>query len=165
MRFFRSIAKTIEKTSPLGLLLAGSAIVMTAPTLKQAVRGTAVAVTRGAMQMSAAGVAIGHEMRENWEDIVAEARNQKSMIETQQMERGTILGAGAGGAVGAGLGGNLGGGMGAAVGGGIGSVIGAGIGSSIGDHSSSKSGTVKTDIEESKEIKNVKKNAPKEDKQ
>lgn len=165
MKFFKAIARTIERTSPLGLVLAGSAIVMTAPTLKQTVRGTAVAMTRGVMQMSAAGATIGHEMRENWEDIVAEAKSQKSIMDMQQMEKGTILGAGAGGAVGAGLGGNLGGGMGAAVGGGIGSVIGAGIGSSISEHSSSKSTTRKADLGETKEIKSMKKNTPKEDKQ
>ncbi len=168
MKFLKTISKTIAKTSPLGLLLAGTAVAMAAPTLKHTVRGTAVTMTRGVMNMSAAGAAIGHEMRESWEDIVAKAKSQKPTDVMPQVEKGTILGAGTGGAVGAGLGGNIGGGMGAAVGGGIGSVVGAGIGSSISEHSHSmetknskdnkyhKDIKEKTNVEETQETKNPK---------
>jgi len=138
VKFFKTISKTIAKTSPLGLLLAGTAVAMATPTLKQTLRGTAVSMARGVMHISAAGAAIGHEMRESWEDIVAEAKSQKPDKEMKYMEKGTILGAGAGAAVGSGLGGKVGGDMGAVVGGEIGGVVGAGIGSSISEQSHSK---------------------------
>ncbi len=139
MKFFKTISKTIAKTSPLGFLLAGTAVAMATPNLKQTLRGTAVSMARGVMNISAAGAAIGHEVRESWEDIVAEAKSQKPDKEMNNyMEKGTILGAGAGAAVGSGLGGKVGGDMGAVVGGEIGGVVGAGIGSSISEQSHSK---------------------------
>jgi hypothetical protein len=143
----RTISRTIEKTSPLGLFVAGAAVAMAVPSLKQTVRSAAVSTTRGVLQMSAAGAAVGQEMRESWEDIVAEAKSRKSTMELEPAEKDTILGAGAGGAVGAGLGGNLGGGMGAVVGGGIGSVIGAGIGSSLTAYDQPKDKTEKAGME------------------
>jgi hypothetical protein len=143
----RTISRTIEKTSPLGLFVAGAAVAMAVPSLKQTVRSAAVSTTRGVLQLSAAGAEVGQEMRESWEDIVAEAKSRKSTMELESAEKDTILGAGAGGAVGAGLGGNLGGGMGSVVGGGIGSVIGAGIGSSLTAYNQPKDKTEKAGME------------------
>lgn len=134
-------SKWISNSSPLGLILAGTAIIATAPMLKNAVRGVAVTATRGVLSIAEGAATLGEDVREGWEDLVAEAKSKKAataaMAGGGSMDMGTVVGAGAGGAIGASIGGTMAGATGAVVGSGLGSVVGAGLGGGMTeDHSS-----------------------------
>jgi hypothetical protein len=134
LHFMKMASKWMAKTSPLGLLLVGTAVVAGAPVVTNALRGIAVTATRGVLTLAEGAASLGANVKEGWEDLVAEAKAQKSaagMPGAETMDMGTVVGAGAGGAVGASIGGSMAGAMGAAVGAGVGSVVGAGVGSGV----------------------------------
>lgn len=124
----KSITKAIGESSFLGLVLAGSAVVVLAPTLKNVLRGVAVGTTKGIMALTDSGNVLASNLKSGWEDVVAEAKTQ---METSSINNSATLGAGAGGALGATIGGMAGGPVGSAVGGGLGSVVGVNAGSTI----------------------------------
>lgn len=117
----------LGKSSFLGLVLAGTAVVVLAPTLKNVLRGVAVATAKGVVSITEGGAALASSAKEGWEDVVAQAKSQRGV---SNLDSGTIIGAGAGGAIGASIGG-MAGPAGAAIGGGLGSVTGASVGSGM----------------------------------
>lgn len=117
----------LGESSFLGLVLAGTAVVVLAPTLKNVLRGVALATAKGVVSITEGGAALASTAKEGWEDVVAQAKAQKGMT---NMDSGTIIGAGAGGAIGASIGG-MAGPAGAAIGGGLGGVTGASVGSGM----------------------------------
>ena len=124
---FKGLPEIIGESSFLGLVLAGTAVVVLAPTLKNVLRGVAVATAKGVVSITEGGAALASNAKEGWEDVVAQAKAQKGM---SNLDKGTMVGAGAGGAIGASIGG-MAGPAGAAIGGGLGSVTGASIGSGM----------------------------------
>lgn len=124
---FKGLPEVLGESSFLGLVLAGTAVVVLAPTLKNVARGVAVAAAKGVVSITEGGAAIASSAKEGWEDIVAQAKAQKGMT---NLDKGTIVGAGAGGALGASIGG-MAGPAGAAIGGGLGGVTGASVGSGL----------------------------------
>lgn len=123
----KGLPEILGESSFLGLILAGTAVVVLAPTLKNMLRGVAVATAKGVVSISEGGAALASSAKEGWEDVVAQAKAQKGM---SNLDNGTIIGAGAGGAIGASIGG-MAGPAGAAIGGGLGSVTGASVGSGM----------------------------------
>jgi len=124
---FKGLPEILGESSFLGLVLAGTAVVVLAPTLKNVLRGVAVATAKGVVSITEGGAALASNAKEGWEDVVAQAKAQKGM---SNLDKGTMVGAGAGGAIGASIGG-MAGPAGAAIGGGLGSVTGATIGSGM----------------------------------
>lgn len=124
---FKGIPEILGESSFLGLVLAGTAVVVLAPTLKNVLRGVAVATAKGVVSITEGGAALASNAKEGWEDVVAQAKAQKGMT---NLDKGTIVGAGAGGAIGASIGG-MAGPAGAAIGGGLGGVTGASVGSGM----------------------------------
>lgn len=124
---FKGLPKVLGESSFLGLILAGTAVVVLAPTLKNVLRGVAVATAKGVVSITEGGAALASSAKEGWEDVVAQAKAQKGL---SNLDSGTIIGAGAGGAIGASIGG-MAGPAGAAIGGGLGSVTGASVGSGM----------------------------------
>lgn len=124
---FKELPEVLGETSFLGLLLAGAAVVVLGPTLKNVVRGVAVGTAKGVLSLAEGGQAFASNLKEGWEDVVAEAQAQKGM---HPANTGITLGAGAGGALGATVGG-MAGPVGAAVGGGLGGAVGASVGSQM----------------------------------
>lgn len=125
---FKGLPEVLGESSFLGLVLAGTAVVVLAPALKNVLRGVAVATAKGVVSITEGGAALASNAKESWEDIVAQAKAQKG---SSNLDNGTIIGAGAGGAIGASIGGSMAGPAGAAVGGGLGSVTGASVGSGM----------------------------------
>jgi hypothetical protein len=123
----KGLPEILGESSFLGLILAGTAVVVLAPTLKNMLRGAAVATAKGVVSITEGGAALASSAKEGWEDVVAQAKAQKGM---SSLDNGTIIGAGAGGAIGATIGG-MAGPAGAAIGGGLGSVTGASVGSGM----------------------------------
>jgi len=123
----KGLPEILGESSFLGLILAGTAVVVLAPTLKNMLRGVAVATAKGVVSITEGGAALASNAKEGWEDVVAQAKAQKGM---SNLDNGTIIGAGAGGAIGASIGG-MAGPAGAAIGGGLGSVTGASVGSGM----------------------------------
>lgn len=151
MRFLKMAGKWMSRTSPLGLVLAGTAVVAVAPTLKSMVHGAAVTATRTVLAVAESGTNMASEVKAGWEDIVAEAKVKNAMSIADQMpgtDVGTVVGAGAGGAVGASIGSGMAGPMGAVVGGGLGGVMGAGMGSGVTETKTPKSESTKEDTTE-----------------
>lgn len=136
MYLLKMASKWLSRTSPLGLVLAGTAVVAAAPMAKNILRGAAVTATRGILAVAEGGAAVASDIKEGWEDVVAEAKTQNVAAATSGMDTGTVVGAGAGGAIGASIGGGMAGATGAMVGGGLGSVVGAGVGSGVTEHKS-----------------------------
>ena len=124
---FKGLPEILGESSFLGLVLAGTAVVVLAPTLKNILRGVAVATAKGVVSITEGGAALASSAKEGWEDVVAQAKAQKGL---SNLDSGTIIGAGAGGALGASIGG-MAGPAGAAIGGGLGSVTGASVGSGM----------------------------------
>ena len=124
---FKGLPELIGEPSLLGLVLAGTAVVVLAPTLKNVLRGVAVATAKGVVSITEGGGALASSAKGGWEDVVAQAKAQKG---SSNLNSGTIIGAGTGGALGASIGG-MAGPAGAAIGGGLGSVTGASIGSGM----------------------------------
>ncbi|KLU60766.1 hypothetical protein CEB3_c27390 [Peptococcaceae bacterium CEB3] len=120
----KGIPEFLGESSLLGVVLAGTAIVVLAPVLKNVVKGVAVTTVKGAMSLAQGGSALANNVKEGWEDVVAKAQQQKGL---SRPDMNTVLGAGAGGAVGATIGG-MAGPVGAAVGGGLGGAAGASAG-------------------------------------
>jgi hypothetical protein len=123
---FKGLSEVIGESAG-GWVLAGAAVLLFAPTLRNTLRGVVVGTTRGVLSLAEGGTVFASNMKDGWNDIVNEAKTQKSMT---NMDTGTMVGAGAGGAFGATLGSGMGP-MGAAVGGGLGSVVGATVGNTI----------------------------------
>jgi len=123
----KGLPEILGESSFLGLVLAGTAVVVLAPTMKNILRGVAVATAKGVVSITEGGAALASSAKEGWEDVVAQAKAQKSL---GNLDKGTIMGAGAGGAIGASIGG-MAGPAGAAIGGGLGGVTGASVGSGI----------------------------------
>lgn len=137
MYLFKMASKWMANASPLGLLLVGTAVVAGVPAIKNVVRGVAVTAAKGVLTIAEGAATLGSDVKEGWEDLVAEAKAQKAtaaMAGAGGLDTGTVVGAGAGGAVGASIGGSMAGAMGAAVGAGVGSVVGAGVGSGVSEH-------------------------------
>ena len=124
---FKGLPEVLGESSFLGLVLAGTAVVVLAPTIKNVLRGVAVAAAKGVVSITEGGAALASSTKEGWEDVVAQAKAQKGL---SNLNSGTLIGAGAGGAIGASIGG-MAGPAGAAIGGGLGSVTGATIGSGM----------------------------------
>ena len=124
---FKGLPEILGESSFLGLILAGTAVVVLAPTMKNVLRGVAVATAKGVVSITEGGAALASSAKEGWEDVVAQAKAQKSMT---NLDKGTMIGAGAGGAIGASIGG-MAGPAGAAIGGGLGGVTGASVGSGM----------------------------------
>ena len=124
---FKGLPEVLGESSFLGLVLAGTAVVVLAPTLKNVLRGVAVATAKGVISITEGGAALASSAKEGWEDVVAQAKTQKGL---SNLDSGTIIGAGAGGALGATIGG-MAGPAGAAIGGGLGGVTGASVGSGM----------------------------------
>ncbi|MDA8228260.1 MAG: hypothetical protein M0T74_11300 [Desulfitobacterium hafniense] len=125
---FKGISEVVGESSLLGLVVAGTAVIVLAPTVKNILRGVAVGTAKGVLSLVEGGESLASTVKQGWDSVVAEAKTQKGMA---QMDAGTTIGAGAGGAIGATLGGSMGGTMGAALGGGLGGVMGASVGSGI----------------------------------
>ena len=124
---FKGLPEILGESSFLGLVLAGTAVVVLAPTMKNMLRGVAVATAKGVVSITEGGAALASSAKEGWEDVVAQAKAQKSMT---NLDKGTMIGAGAGGAIGASIGG-MAGPAGAAIGGGLGGVTGASVGTGM----------------------------------
>lgn len=124
---FKGLPEILGESSFLGLVLAGTAVVVLAPAMKNVLRGVAVATAKGVVSITEGGAALASSAKEGWEDVVAQAKAQKGL---GNLDKGTIMGAGAGGAIGASIGG-MAGPAGAAIGGGLGGVTGASVGSGI----------------------------------
>ena len=124
---FKGLPEILGESSFLGLVLAGTAVVVLAPTMKNVLRGVAVATAKGVVSITEGGAALASSAKEGWEDVVAQAKAQKGMT---NLDKGTMIGAGAGGAIGASIGG-MAGPAGAAIGGGLGGVTGASVGSGM----------------------------------
>lgn len=144
MYWLKAASKWLSRTSPLGLVLAGTAVVAAAPMAKSILRGAAVTATRGILAVAEGGATVAADIKEGWEDVVAEARAQNVAAMQTNLDTGTVVGAGAGGALGATIGGGMAGATGAMVGGGLGSVVGAGVGSGIVDEKPSKAANTGT---------------------
>ena len=123
----KGIPEILGESSFLGLVLAGTAVVVLAPTMKNVLRGVAVATAKGVVSITEGGASLASSAKEGWEDVVAQAKAQKGL---SNLDRETIMGAGVGGAIGASIGG-MAGPAGAAIGGGLGSVTGASVGSGM----------------------------------
>lgn len=136
MHLLKMASKWMSNATPLGWIIAGTAVIAATPVLKNALRGVAVTATRGVLSVAEGAAAIGSNAREGWEDLVAEAKAQKGAgtAGASSMDMNTVVGAGAGGAIGATIGGGMAGATGAMVGGGLGSVVGAGVGSGLSEH-------------------------------
>ena len=117
----------LGESSFLGLVLAGTAVVVLAPTLKNVMRGMAVATAKGVVSLTEGGASLASNAKEGWQDVVAQAKAQKGFSD---LNNNTVIGAGAGGAIGATIG-SMGGPAGAAIGGGLGSVTGAAVGTGM----------------------------------
>ncbi|MHB1653352.1 MAG: hypothetical protein ACYCVD_12860 [Desulfitobacteriaceae bacterium] len=124
---FKGLPEVLGESSFLGLVLAGTAVVVLAPAVKNVVRGVAVATAKGVISLTEGGATLASNVKEGWEDVVAQAKAQKRLVNP---DNGTLVGAGAGGAIGASIGG-MAGPVGAAIGGGLGGVTGATVGSEI----------------------------------
>ncbi|WP_407311705.1 glycine zipper domain-containing protein [Desulfosporosinus sp. SB140] len=122
---FKGISEAVGESSFLGLVLAGTAVVVLAPAMKSVLRGVALATAKGVVSITEGTAALASNAKEGWEDVVAQAKAQKGNLNSS-----TIVGAGAGGAIGASIGG-MAGPAGAAIGGGLGSVTGASVGSEM----------------------------------
>jgi uncharacterized protein YcfJ len=125
---FKGLPEMFGESSFLGLVLAGTAVVVLAPALKNVLRGVAVATAKGVVSITEGGAALASSAKEGWEDVVAQAKAQRG---SSNLDSGTIIGAGAGGAIGASIGGGMAGPAGAAIGGGLGSVTGASVGNGM----------------------------------
>lgn len=125
---FKGLPEVLGESSLLGLVLAGTAAFVLAPTVKNVLRGVAVGTAKGVLSLAEGGASLASGVREGWEDIVSDARSQKGM---SNIDTNTMVGAGTGGALGASIGGGVAGPMGAAVGGGLGGVVGASVGSGV----------------------------------
>lgn len=121
---FKGLPEILGESSFLGLVLAGTAVVVLAPAMKNVLRGVALATAKGVVSITEGGAALASNAKEGWEDVVAQAKAQKGL---SNQDSGTIIGAGAGGAIGASIGG-MAGPAGAAIGGGLGGVAGASVG-------------------------------------
>lgn len=124
---FKGLPEAIGESSFLGLVLAGTAVVVLAPAVKNVLRGVAVATAKGVISITEGGAALASNVKEGWEDVVAQAKAQKGLI---NQDNSALVGAGAGGAIGASIGG-MAGPAGAAIGGGLGGVAGATVGNEI----------------------------------
>lgn len=122
---FKEWPKFIGESPLLTLVLAGTAAVALAPAVKNILRSIAVGTAKGVLSMAEGGAGLASNIKEGWQDLVAEARTQRDMSHMKD----EVVGAGAGGAVGATIGSSLGGPVGAAVGGGVGSMLGVGLSS------------------------------------
>lgn len=123
---FKGLPEALGESSFLGLVLAGTAVVVLAPAVKNVLKGVAVATAKGVISITEGGAALASNVKEGWEDVVAQAKAQKGL----SADSGTLVGAGAGGALGASLGG-MAGPVGAAIGGGLGGVTGATVGTEL----------------------------------
>ena len=74
----------------MGLVLAGTAVVVLAPTIINVLRGVAVATAKGVVSITEGGAALASSAKEGWEDVVAQAKAQKGMT---NMDNSTIVGA------------------------------------------------------------------------
>jgi len=124
---FKELPAIIGESSFLGLVLAGTAVVLLAPTLKNVVRGMAVATAKGVVSITEGGASLASSAKEGWEDVVSQAKAQKGL---SNLDKDALIGAGTGGAIGATIG-SMAGPVGAAMGGGLGSVTGASVGSGM----------------------------------
>lgn len=124
---FKGFPEAIGESSFLGLVLAGTAVVVLAPAVKNVLRGVAVTTAKGVISLTEGGAALASNVKEGWEDVVAQAKAQKGV---NSQDNGSLVGAGAGGAIGASVGG-MAGPVGAAIGGGLGGVTGASIGNEM----------------------------------
>lgn len=120
----KGLSEFLGESSFLGVVLAGTAVVVLAPVLKNVIKGITVTAVKSVMSLSEGGAALANNVKEGWEDVVTKAREQRA---TPSPDMSTFLGAGAGGAVGASVGG-MAGPVGAAVGGGLGGAAGASAG-------------------------------------
>ncbi|MHB1404493.1 MAG: hypothetical protein ACYCV0_02755 [Desulfitobacteriaceae bacterium] len=123
----KKLPEFLGESSFLGLVLAGTAVVVLAPAAKKVVRGVAISAAKGVLSLSEGGASLASNVKSEWDEIVAEAKTQKESTAT---DTGTLVGAGTGGALGASLGG-MAGPVGAAVGGGLGGIAGASVGSGM----------------------------------
>lgn len=131
---FKGLPEVLGESSFLGLLLAGTAVVVLAPVMKNVLKGAAAAAAKGVVSLTEGTAALASSAKEGWDDVVAQAKAQKGNLNS-----GTIIGAGAGGALGASIGG-IAGPAGAAIGGGLGSVTGASVGSEMSGDTGDNSG-------------------------
>lgn len=122
MRIYKEIMEVIGETSPLTLGILGIGTLIAGPVFFKGLRGVAVSVVKGAMDIAEQASNIGAQAKNEWEQLKNEARQHPGP------ER-SVVGASIGGAVGAGLG-STAGPIGAATGGGLG----AGVGATVADN-------------------------------
>lgn len=82
---FKSIPKVLGESSFLGLVIAGTAVVVLAPTLKNVMRSMAVATAKGVVSITEGGAALASSAKEGWEDVVAQAKSQTSFLIPSQV--------------------------------------------------------------------------------
>lgn len=121
----------LAEASPMGLVLAGGALIIGLPVIRRTVREGALLVTKMALTVGEQAANATTDVRAGWENLVREAKSQMEANTSAATLAGAGLGGVAGGAVGSTVGGAMGGGMGAAVGGTMGAVAGAGMGANM----------------------------------
>jgi hypothetical protein len=74
MNVLRWGANMLENTTPVGLILAGAVLAMASPPVRRGVRSAAVMATRGVLMAAGAVQTTVAAVREDLEDVVAEAQ-------------------------------------------------------------------------------------------
>lgn len=74
MLLIRSVSRMIERTSPTGLIIGGAILALSIPTVRRALRSTAVSVVAGALTLSERIQNMVASGREGLEDVMIEAK-------------------------------------------------------------------------------------------
>lgn len=86
MNVLRWGVHALEKTTPAGLIIAGTALVLACPPIRRRLRLAAVAAARGTLTVTAALHAGMMNLREGMEDLVAEAKDCTAEMTEQSTE-------------------------------------------------------------------------------
>ena len=82
MSMLKMVPKWVTKASPLGLILAGTAIAAATPAGKTFLRRTAVTVTRGILTIAGSGANLAADLKAGLNNLVEEAKAQKAAEKT-----------------------------------------------------------------------------------
>jgi methyl-accepting chemotaxis protein len=86
MQVLRIGSRLLERTSPLGLLAAGAVLAVSLPPVRKGLRCAAVVTTRGVLGALDYAQELAANVREQAEDLVAEARSGESCDVTEGWE-------------------------------------------------------------------------------
>lgn len=75
MNILRFGSHLLRRSSPVGIILGGTALALTIPPIRQGLRSLAVAATRGVLSITDEAKKVTSASRESMEDIISEAKN------------------------------------------------------------------------------------------